>query len=80
MKRKTVTSSNIKAVGYDISNQILELEFNNGGVYFYKNVGLQIVVEFIFADSLGKYFSKNIRTKFEFVNGEYNVQWSQRFW
>jgi len=40
MKRKTVKSSNIKSVGYDIRNKILEIEFNNGAVYHYKDVGV----------------------------------------
>ena len=70
MKRKTVKSTNIKAVGYDIENKILELEFNGNGIYCYFNVDLKTVVEFIFAESLGKYFAQNIKPKFKCVKGE----------
>ncbi|MCD4746569.1 MAG: KTSC domain-containing protein [Bacteroidales bacterium] len=32
MKRESVSSSNLASVGYDEKNQILEIEFNHGGV------------------------------------------------
>ena len=72
MKRKTVKSSNIKSVGYDIRNKILEIEFNNGAVYHYKDVGVITTLEFIFAESLGQHFAKNIKGKYTYVKGEYN--------
>lgn len=72
MKRKTVKSSNIRSVGYSVKDKILELEFNSGAVYHYKDVGLIPVVEFIFADSLGKYFAQKIKGKFDYVKGVYN--------
>jgi hypothetical protein len=72
MKRKTVKSSNIKSVGYDIKNKILELEFNNEVVYYYKDVGAVTTLEFIFAESLGKYFAQNIKSKYKYMKGEFN--------
>ena len=72
MKRKTVKSSNIKSVGYNMEKKILELEFNSNAIYHYKDVDTRTVVGFIFAESLGKYFSSNIKGKFEYVKGEYN--------
>jgi len=51
MKRKTVKSSNIKSVGYSIENKVLELEFNNKAVYYYIDVDLKTIVEFVFAES-----------------------------
>ena len=73
MKRKTVASSNIRSVGYNVEKQILELEFNSGLVYHYKEVGPVEAVQFIFAESLGNYFAKNIKSKYQYVKGEYNV-------
>lgn len=32
MKRQSVESSNLASVGYDVENEILEIEFNHGGV------------------------------------------------
>jgi hypothetical protein len=73
MNRKTVASSNIRSVGYNIEKQILEVEFGGGSVYHYKEVGPTEVVQLIFAESLGNYFAKNIKSKYQYVKGEYNV-------
>ena len=72
MNRKSIKSSNINSVGYDIEKQILELEFSNGGIYRYIDVDMKTVVEFIFADSIGKYFHSNIKSNFKYVKGESN--------
>jgi hypothetical protein len=73
MNRKTVKSSNINSIGYNVEKQILEVEFCGGSVYHYKDVGLLEVVKFIFAESFGNYFAKNIKSKYQYVKGEYNV-------
>lgn len=72
MKRKSVKSSNIVSIGYMIEPQILEVEFNSGAVYYYKDVGPIEVLELIFADSVGSYFARNIKSKHQFVKGEYS--------
>lgn len=33
MERENVSSSNLASVGYDEENEILEIEFNHGGIY-----------------------------------------------
>jgi len=38
MKRQPVESSNLASVGYDAARQILEIEFNHGGIYQYYDV------------------------------------------
>ena len=40
MARKKVSSSKIRAIGYDQSTQILEVEFNSGSVMQYSYVSL----------------------------------------
>ena len=72
MKRKIVSSSNIRSIGYNIEKHILEVEFGSGAVYHYKEVSTLEVVQFIFADSLGTYFANNIK-RYPCVKGEYNV-------
>ena len=67
MKRQAVESSNIASIGYDEKNQILEIEFNHGGVYLYMDVPLDIYETLMDADSHGKYFSANIRNDYEYV-------------
>ena len=67
MKRKAVESSNIASIGYDPENEILEVEFNHGGVYQYSDVPQDEYENLMNAESHGKYFSANIRNDYEFV-------------
>ena len=73
MKRKQVQSSNIRSIGYNGSLGILEVEFNGSSVYYYKEVKPEVVVELLLADSIGAYFASNIKTKYQYAKGEYNV-------
>jgi len=66
MERKDVDSSNLRSVGYDKQKHILEIEFNNKGVYHYFEVPFDIYEGLIGAESKGKYFWKNIRREFEY--------------
>lgn len=61
MKRKSVTSSNIASIGYDVDSQTLEIEFLNGGVYQYFEVPQQVYAEIMNADSHGQYLAHNIK-------------------
>ena len=73
MKRKQVQSSNIRSIGYNCSLGVLEIEFNGGTVYYYKEVRPDVVIELLLADSIGAYFASNIKTKYQYTKGEYNV-------
>jgi hypothetical protein len=66
MKRQQVESSNLASIGYDLENQILEVEFKHGGIYQYFEVPENIFEELMNADSHGVYFSANIRNEYEF--------------
>tara|TARA_R110002049_G_scaffold272440_1_gene449970 strand:+ start:2417 stop:2629 length:213 start_codon:yes stop_codon:yes gene_type:complete len=61
MKRASVESSNLASVGYDAENEILEIEFNNGGVYQYFDVPENVYEELMSASSHGQYFDRNIK-------------------
>jgi dephospho-CoA kinase len=74
MNRKKVKSSNIKSIGYNSNKCILEVEFNTGAVYYYKDVELGVFKEFIDSSSLGKSFAKLIKGKYKFIKGEYMVE------
>ena len=65
MDRQPVTSSNIKAIGYDPSTQTLEVEFSNGGVYRYTDVPAQVHADLMAAESVGRYFAANVRNAFK---------------
>jgi len=64
MQRTEVKSSMFKSVGYDPKEEILEVEFANGGIYQYRNFSIHDWTQFRQQESLGGYFSRNIRNKF----------------
>lgn len=60
MIRETVSSSELRSVGYE-NTMILEIEFQNGGVYQYFEVPEVAHAELMSASSKGRYFNQNIR-------------------
>jgi hypothetical protein len=66
MNRKPVRSSNLKSVGYDKSQQTLEVEFRTGSIYQYEGVHPNTARFLLQAPSKGKFFWKNVRNKFPY--------------
>lgn len=67
MNREPVQSSNLASVGYDESSQTLEVEFNNGNIYQYFDVPAAEYSELLRSESVGTYFSANIRTAYRYA-------------
>lgn len=61
MDRTHVSSSNLKAVGYDSETSQLEIEFLNGGLYVYSSVPESVYKGLMVASSHGSYFDANIK-------------------
>ena len=61
MDRITLTSSDLSSAGYNLENQILEIEFKSGGIYQYYNVPQSIFDGLIKATSHGQYFHQYIK-------------------
>jgi KTSC domain len=61
MDRIRVSSSNLKSVGYDVTDSILEVEFHNGGIYQYFNVPEHKYDGLMRASSKGSYFDTYIK-------------------
>ncbi len=61
MNRTSVSSSNLKSVGYDAGSHILEIEFNHGGIYQYFDVPSTVYEALMSAASKGTYFDQNIK-------------------
>jgi hypothetical protein len=55
----SVESRAIKAIGYD--NSTLRVEFHQSGLYEYLRVPAAVVLEFLNAPSLGRYFDHHIK-------------------
>lgn len=70
MKLETVESDVIHAIGYDDEVHVLEIIFNNGQIYQYRNVPRAAFEELMQAESKGKYFQENIRDEFEYWQWE----------
>ena len=59
---KSVNSSNIKMMGHDKATNTLEVLFYSGKSYQYQPVTEDAYHTMLKADSIGSYFSKNIRS------------------
>lgn len=59
MRRVPVESSVIAEVGYE--DGVMEVRFNNGGVYRYFNVSPRVCLDLLRADSKGSFFNREIR-------------------
>lgn len=56
-----VESSAIASLGYEFLSEKLFVEFNSGSYYSYDDVPLDVFVELVTADSIGRHFVKNVR-------------------
>ena len=70
MKRQSVESSNLRSIGYDEFLFVLEIEFKSGAVYRYYGVPSEVHDELINAESVGKYFNANVKSKYNFLKVE----------
>jgi hypothetical protein len=59
-----VESSMIAAIGY--TRGLLTVAFNNGTVYRYAKVPKAIYIEWLAAESKGRYFNSNIKHKYAY--------------
>lgn len=56
-----VNSSMANAVGYDASQQILQVEYSNGSVYEYSDIDAQTWESLQATDSIGRFINHNIK-------------------
>jgi len=71
IKRVAVNSTNLRSIGYHRGLRLLEIEFQSGSIYRYRNVPLNTYGALMGADSKGRHFSQQIRGRYEFkrING-----------
>lgn len=63
---KEVKSSTISHVGYEKNTKTLKIKFKTGTEYHYQNVPEKEHISLINAESIGKYFVKNIKNIYKF--------------
>lgn len=61
-----VSSSQIKLVQYDKEDRELYIAFNNDKVYKYFDVSQDTFSALILAESAGKFFLENIKSKYKY--------------
>jgi len=68
LEQNEVDSSNIKKITFTNrlgdEDGVLLVSFNNGSRYAYDDVPAQVAMDFIAAESAGKFFNKNIRNQY----------------
>ncbi len=67
MDRQLVSSSNIRAIGYDGEQRVLEVEFHSGGIYRYFGVPVHLHAQLMAAPSHGSFFAAFIKDSFPFI-------------
>lgn len=60
------TSSNIQAIRYDLETQVLQVTFNNGGMYEYYGVPSRLAEEFERAESKGGFLAANVKGHYRY--------------
>lgn len=66
MRRRSVASTNLAAVGYDAKTRTLEIEFVNGRVYQYYDVPNNMHDRLMQAPSKGQFFNAHIRNNYPY--------------
>jgi KTSC domain len=67
VRRRPVESTSLESVGYDSTEQRLEIEFKHGAIYEYLDVPAEVFEAFLAADSKGTFFNNDIKTSYDFA-------------
>lgn len=66
MKLETVDSAAIHAFGYNADTRLLEIIFNEGGIYYYSDVPSVVYRRMTRSTSPGRFFHENIRGRYPY--------------
>ena len=61
MERLPVKSRNVKSVGYDPEEKVLEVQFISGGIYQYAGLQPGMFADLLAAESIGRFVSQVVR-------------------
>jgi KTSC domain len=64
IQRISVSSSDLRSVGYDSSSEILEIEFHSGGIYQYQKVPISTYNSLMKEFSHGQFYHAYIKGVF----------------
>lgn len=66
MLMEKVESSNVAAVGYELSTETLRVEFKSGAIYDYSDVPELVHKQLVGAPSVGSFFNSTIKNSYQF--------------
>lgn len=61
MKHFPVKSDHVASVAHESRTGLMEVKFHRGGKYQYGNVSEELFKKMVMADSIGGFFTKNIK-------------------
>jgi hypothetical protein len=64
MQRRRVNSSRVRAIGYDETQQLLEIEFSDGSVWQYRGVSPEVHRRFMAAPNPASFFEDRIAEEY----------------
>lgn len=64
VERKPIRRGGIKSAGYDRTDRVLEIEFDNGSVIQHTAVGEEIARRFLASSAPASYYKDNIQEEF----------------
>ncbi|CAN5541148.1 hypothetical protein BH09VER1_BH09VER1_24110 [soil metagenome] len=67
MERFPVSSTSLRSIGYDVKKKVLEVEFLSGRIYRYFGVPGMLLIKMLAARSIGWFFNRNVRERFEYA-------------
>jgi KTSC domain len=66
IEREAISSTNVASIGYDEQTETLEVEFLNGSIYQYFNVGADLFEQLKAAPSKGQFLNTYIRNAYPY--------------
>lgn len=66
MLNQMVVSTEIKWIGYEEKQNMLQVEFIEGGIYQYSNVPKYVFEDFLNAESHGCYLEQHIKGRYPY--------------
>jgi hypothetical protein len=66
MERQPVKSNSIRAIGYDIATETLEIEFQDGALFRYLAVPEFLYHGLMVSDSKGGFFNTRLNRRYKF--------------
>lgn len=66
MLRRPIISTSIANIGYDPNKLTLAIEFSEGEIYHYYNVPVSVYLNFVNANSRGRFFNYHIKPYYNY--------------